>query len=73
MDLFTMFDTSKNIQKLDEINKKTQEGQYKVVVCQSCGKPNMFSYKTLYEKAKTGRKVIKKCQKCNESIIFKKD
>ncbi len=75
MNLFEMLNTdTKEIQNLlDKSMKKLPNDQYKVVVCQSCGKPNRFSYKNLYEKTKIGRKIIKKCEKCNESIILKKE
>ena len=75
MNLFEMLNTdTKEIHDL--LNKSVKHlptDQYKVVVCQSCGKPNRFSYKNLYEKTKIGRKIIKKCEKCGESIILKKD
>lgn len=75
MNLFEMLNTdTKDIHDL--LNKSVKNlptDQYKVMVCQSCGKPNRFSYKNLYEKTKIGRKIIKKCEKCGESIILKKD
>lgn len=75
INLFEMLNNGReNVQKVLEKNLESfPNEQYKVVVCQSCSKPNMFSYKSLYEKAKPGRKIIKKCIKCNESIILKKE
>lgn len=75
MNLFEMI--TQNNDDIHKIIKKSlnvlPENQYKIVVCQCCGKPNKFSYSNLYEKVKIGRKIIKKCKKCNESIILKKD
>ena len=75
MNLFEMLKpNNKEIQALLNKNlKELPKEQYKVVVCQSCGKPNSFSYNSLYENTRVGRKIIKKCVKCGENIIFKKE